>query len=46
MGEGARLARAALNFPFLRIQQQEGEVVLTWKCWQVVAYFYVWWNFS
>jgi len=43
---GLRLSLGMARFPFLRLQQQEGEVLMTWKCWQVVAYLYVWWNFS
>ena len=43
---GLRLSLGFARFPFLRLQQAEGEVVLTWKCWQVLTYLYVWWNFS
>lgn len=46
IGEGARVGRVVLNFPFVRLQQPDGEIVLGVRAWQLGVFLYFWWNFS
>jgi hypothetical protein len=40
------LTMAWLEFPLVRIQLSDHQVVLTMRAWQMAVYLYFWWNFS
>jgi len=40
------LVIATVCFPLFRVHDGEGQVILTWKVWQVFLYLAVWWNLS
>jgi len=41
-----KFSREIASFPFLCVEKTEGDTVLTWRAWHVVAYLYFWWNYS